>query len=416
MAVAAATWYHCNVKVISRSRPPRTAVGAAAYITGTRIYDKELEALPGYEPSDYRRRGGVEHWFIHAPENVPDWTYDVASLANAAQARDTRKNSCTARTGKLALPDSTDAQGREEIAHQFSDYLVERYGVAVITAIHEPDRDGDDRNWHMHFWFTTREMDENGLGAKTRVLDEKATGSGEIEHIREAAADIINRHLEARGIDERVDHRSYEDRGIERIPTEHMGAAAAMERRGERTERGDRNREIRESNQRIEQLESELAEIRAEIQAEIAWEQVSTLEEPEQDFSFPTVPSSELEPPLSWDEQKRQAQSPFTSEVTARMDNDIGEGGQSIFDIPPAPAWIKQVTEPAEAQETGWYDYTVITFNLIYRRAYDAARVAMDAARAIKDKGVDYLDSWQQRYFMEKDRELDRESDIDFDR
>jgi hypothetical protein len=82
--------------MISRSKA-RTAVGAAAYITGTKLYDRELEAAPGYEPSDYTRKGGVEQWFITAPERAPEWTYDIETLTNEAQARDTRKNSCTAR-------------------------------------------------------------------------------------------------------------------------------------------------------------------------------------------------------------------------------------------------------------------------------------------------------------------------------
>jgi hypothetical protein len=98
-------------------------------------------------------------------------------------------------------------------------------------------------------------MDGEGLGAKTRELDDKKTGGQEVRHIREYAAAVINTALERAGLDERVDHRSFKDRGIERVPSEHLGVeAAAMERRGKKSGRGDRNREITERNQCIDEL------------------------------------------------------------------------------------------------------------------------------------------------------------------
>lgn len=362
-----ATWYSCNVGVISRSKT-RTAIGAAAYITGTCLYDREREASPNYEPSDYRRKGGVEQWFITAPEQAPEWTYDIESLCNEAQARDTRINSCTARVGRVSLPDSADAEGREEIAHEIAGHLAGRYQVAVIAGIHAPDRHGDDRNWHMHFWFTTREMDENGLGAKTRVLDDKKTGSQEIIHIRGAVADIINRYLDDAGIDERVDHRSYEDRGIERIPTIHLGSAAsALERKGIRTERGDINRAIRESNRKLDRLVSELGGVQAEITLELEREFTDRETEPEQEIksSFPAARIEEPEPPplqeapQSWQKQKEAAQSAFDSEVTASFQSEIeGQG---------------------EIREYGlgknWFDRTLTMFENLY---YDTIEQVKD--------------------------------------
>ena len=105
-------------------------------------------------------------------------------------------------------------------------------------------QNGDDRNYHAHILFTTREMTPEGLGKKTRVLDDRKTGPQEVAKLRELAADIINKSLAAANSDIRVDHRSFKERGIEREPTTHLGPAASeMERRGEQTERGDINRE-----------------------------------------------------------------------------------------------------------------------------------------------------------------------------
>jgi hypothetical protein len=51
---------------------------------------------------------------------------------------------------------------------------------------------------------------------------------------------------------ERIEHRSNERQGIDQIPTVHLGVAAfQMEKRGIRTERGNRNREIAVTNRNL---------------------------------------------------------------------------------------------------------------------------------------------------------------------
>jgi hypothetical protein len=162
---------------------------------------------------------------------------------------------------ELALPSLLEPADRECIAERFAEALVERYNVAVSVAIHKPGRHGDDRNYHAHILFTTREMTPEGLGKKTRVLDDRKTGPQEVTKLRELAADIINEHLAAVHSDIRVDHRSFKERGIEREPTTHLGPAAAeMERRGEQTDRGDMNRQAAETNREAEQKDMLLAE------------------------------------------------------------------------------------------------------------------------------------------------------------
>ncbi|AWX94124.1 oxidoreductase [Paracoccus mutanolyticus] len=52
---------------------------------------------------DYSAKRGIEACFILAPEGAPDWVRDRAALWNAAEARETRKNSVTARECGLGL-------------------------------------------------------------------------------------------------------------------------------------------------------------------------------------------------------------------------------------------------------------------------------------------------------------------------
>ncbi|MFT8933460.1 MobA/MobL family protein, partial [Acetobacter syzygii] len=129
------------------------------------------------------------------------------------------------------------------------------------VAIHEPGREGDNRNHHAHILTTTRTAGADGLGAKTRILDVASTASAEIEHMRGVWARHINTALERHQVEQRVDHRSFERQGKEQEPTRHMGVSAtAMERQAAReipgrdpvTDLGKQNAEIRERNRVLE--------------------------------------------------------------------------------------------------------------------------------------------------------------------
>ncbi|QQX92823.1 MobA/MobL family protein (plasmid) [Gluconobacter sphaericus] len=243
-----------SVKSISRSAG-RSVVAAAAYRAGQELTD-ERQGLT----HDYTRKQGVEDAFIVAPDGA-DWALDRNALWNAAEAAEKRKDAKTGREYELALPAELDVGVRKELARDFARELVERYGVVADVAIHEPGREGDNRNHHAHILTTTRTAGEDGLGAKTRVLDVASTASAEIEHMRGVWARQVNMALERHQVEQRVDHRSFERQGKEQEPTRHMGVSAtAMERQAAReipgrepvTDLGKQNAEIRERNRVLE--------------------------------------------------------------------------------------------------------------------------------------------------------------------
>lgn len=196
--------YHLSVKTIKRSAG-RSATAAAAYRSASVIAcDREGRM------HDYTAKRGVEACFILAPDDAPDWAQDRAALWNAAEARETRSNSVTAREWELALPSEVSDAARIEIARAFAQQLVERYGVAADVAIHAPHREGDQRNHHAHILTTTRVLSAEGLTDKTRILDAASTGGPEIEAMRGYWAELQNHALEMAGQVERVDHRSLE--------------------------------------------------------------------------------------------------------------------------------------------------------------------------------------------------------------
>jgi ATP-dependent exoDNAse (exonuclease V) alpha subunit len=233
--------YSLHVKTVSRSAG-RSVVAAAAYRAAETIVDERLGVV-----WDFTRKYGVLHSEIMAPADAPSWASDRAELWNAAErAEDTstrRQNATTGRDIIVALPHELSDAQRLAAVREFVAGLVERYGVAVDFAIHAPDRHSDERNYHAHVLMTTRQIGADGFGAKTRELDSFRTGPREIEAIRQEWERIGNRALEQAGIDERIDARSYADQGIDREATVHLGpVAAGMERGGEGSDLGDRNR------------------------------------------------------------------------------------------------------------------------------------------------------------------------------
>ncbi len=231
--------YHFSVKTISRANG-RAATAAAAYRAGCKILDERTGQL-----FDYTRKSGILVSSIVTPSGIeaPSWTADRERLWNEAEKAETRINSRVAREAEIALPHDLPADLRETLTRDLAQLIADRYKVPVDYSIHEPARNGDDRNHHAHILFATREIGHDGFGKKTRVLDAHETGPDEIDRLRADWADLLNRSLERAGIHERVDPRTLEAQGIDREPTQHLGPeATALERKNQPTILGDFNR------------------------------------------------------------------------------------------------------------------------------------------------------------------------------
>lgn len=74
----------------------------------------------------------------------------------------------------------------------------------------------------------------------------------QLQKWRVAWEDIVNHQLERAGNEERIDHRSHAERGLDEHPTIHEGTAARIkEKKGGISERCELNRQIRKDNQEI---------------------------------------------------------------------------------------------------------------------------------------------------------------------
>ena len=263
--------FHFSTKTVSRSAG-RSATAAAAYRAGEKIKDD----LTG-ELHDYSRKAGVVSSHILLPDGAPGWAADRSKLWNAAEKAETRKNSCVAREFQVALTGRTPEE-RKQQALEFAQKVVDKHGCAVDVCIHEPSRDGDQRNYHAHILLTTRRLGPEGFTVKTRELDAKATRGELITGHRKTWADGVNELEEKHGSSERVSHLSNAAQGKTEEPGIHLGATAThYERRtGEKSEKRLNHEAAAAAQSRLqsakdegelERLDQEIIDLSGDIEA-----------------------------------------------------------------------------------------------------------------------------------------------------
>lgn len=253
--------FHAPIKPnLSRSKG-QSAVASAAYNAREQLTDERTG-----EVKDYSRAQGLLFSGIFTPANAPAWAHDRGKLWNEVERVEDRKDSQLARPIELALPHELTNEQRRFLVQDFVREQFVRKGYVVDVAIHAPNRKGDQRNYHAHLLIPLRLMDENGFDKHKK--QEQWIYKNRTQYtldFREKWANITNRHLARYGHEARIDHRSLKDQGIDREPTQHLGPyATQLERDGERSERGDINRDIEARNNERKEAQREYEAAQAE--------------------------------------------------------------------------------------------------------------------------------------------------------
>ena len=261
--------YHLSIKIISRGKG-KSAVAAASYRSGEKIkneYDGVVH--------DFTRKGGIAHTEILLPQNAPQEFSDRGTLWNSVEKIEKSKNSQLAREIEIALPKELDRGKQIELVREYVKENFVKVGMCADIALH----DKNDGNPHAHILLTMRPLNEDKTwGAKSKkeyVLDKNGekvklkngnyktrkidtvdwNEQEKAEQWRKAWADITNKYLEENSIQEKINHRSYQRQGIEKIPTIHLGISASqMEKKGITTDRGNINREIKHQNKILKEI------------------------------------------------------------------------------------------------------------------------------------------------------------------
>ena len=203
---------------------------------------------------------------------------------NAVENTERGKKAQLAYSFDSALQNEFSIQENIALARQFLLNNFVSRGMVADFAVHRTDReDGGIRNPHFHVMCPIRPMNPDGKwGNKqqreymldeygVRILDVAGNyvfnavsttdwGSPDaLEHWRQAWADLCNAEFVEKGLDCRIDHRSYACQGIEQIPTDHESAPVrALETKGIRTDKGDLNRRVRKTNAMLREAKNKI--------------------------------------------------------------------------------------------------------------------------------------------------------------
>jgi hypothetical protein len=260
------TIYYFDGGIIGRSSG-RSSVGAAAYRAGEKLRPQSVGSAAyrsgeglrdGEIVHDYTRKGGVVHSEILLPQGAPPEFKDRETLWNTVERRERRKDAQLAREFVVGLQIEIDLQEQIDVMREYAKESFVDKGMCVDFAIHH-----NEGNPHAHIMLTTRHVSPEGFGLKNTTWNDKDL----FLEWRESWAVVNNRMFERKGLVERIDHRTLKEQGIDREPTIHLGhKAAALERQGIRTKRGDYNREIQQRNeQRILKEAEKLKELQGDI-------------------------------------------------------------------------------------------------------------------------------------------------------
>jgi len=242
---------------------------------------------------------------IMLPPHAPEIYLDRATLWNAVENCEKHPKAQLAYSFDIAMQNELTLEENMELARKFVQEQFVTKGMIADLAFHSPEKeDGGIPNPHFHVMTTMRPLNPDGTwGQKQRreyLLDEDGNRirdkNGDymfnavhttdwhepetLEHWREQWAAAVNTKFEEKGLDVRIDHRSYVRQGLDLIPTVHEGAnVRQMEAKGIRTEKGELNRWIKATNRLMQ-------DVRKKIKALFVW-----MAEVKEELSKPQTPS-----------------------------------------------------------------------------------------------------------------------------
>ncbi|ABJ71630.1 hypothetical protein LSEI_A13 (plasmid) [Lacticaseibacillus paracasei ATCC 334] len=229
--------FHMSFSNISAGKG-RSAIAGASYRSGEKLFDQKEGR------SYFYARSVMPESFILTPKNAPEWASDREKLWNEVERKDRRANSRYAKEFNVALPVELSEDEQKELLTKYVQENFVDEGMVADVAIH---RDHPD-NPNAHVMLTNRPFNPDGTwGLKSKrknILDENGnktyTGNSrfprsrkvwlvdwdkkeKINQWRHNWAVSVNQVLEQKNIPDRISEKSFEDQGINEVPTQHEG-------------------------------------------------------------------------------------------------------------------------------------------------------------------------------------------------
>ncbi|EDY1568450.1 hypothetical protein GN568_004588, partial [Salmonella enterica] len=204
------------------------------------------------------KKKGVSDSVVLIPDGADKRFLKPEYLFNHIEKTEKRKDAQLALEVNISLPTEMTDEQKKTLAIDFCNENFVKKGMIADIAFHKLDSD----NPHFHVMLTTRKLtpDGSGFGQKVREWNSKE----QLQEWRKGWADTANEHMQAAGIDARIDHRSLKDQkaeldalpsptleqqaqaiSLDRPPTIHRGHSGNRER----LERFDALQEVKVSQE-----------------------------------------------------------------------------------------------------------------------------------------------------------------------
>ena len=199
--------------------------------------------------------------------------------------------------------------------------------------------------------------------------------------------------MERNGSPERIDHRSNAERGIDEIPTVHMGVAACqMEKKGIATEKGELNRNIQKANRLIREIRAQIGKLKEWI-ADLFKARETAPEQPPQSPNLANLLmkylSVQREKSRKYSQRWQQQHTADELKTIAAAVNYLSEHGISTLDE--LDADLFSVSEQADAiragMKTAEQRMKELQKLMEYGRNYQTYKPIQDEYRQIRWKG-----------------------------
>ncbi|RWZ43007.1 nickase [Levilactobacillus brevis] len=229
--------FHMSFSNISAGKG-RSAIASAAYRSGEKLFDDQEGRHYFYA------RSVIPESFILTPKNAPAWASDREKLWNEVERKDRRANSRYAKEFNVALPVELSEDEQKELLTKYVQENFVDQGMVADVVIHRDHQD----NPHAHVMLTNRPFNPDGTwGIKSKkqyILDENGnkmyTGTSKYPKSRKILmvdwdkkekiiewrhnwAVSVNQVLEQKNIPDRISEKSFENQGIDEVPTQHEG-------------------------------------------------------------------------------------------------------------------------------------------------------------------------------------------------
>lgn len=199
--------------------------------------------LPADSPEWARKLRGA-----HVQEDSGQYSYDKTGRVfsdyawNLIENIERRCDSQIYSRDIVAIPMELNQEQAIELAREFAQNVLAVDGTFCEVAVH-----WDLINPHVHYMRPAfRTFTEEGFSKKVRPTQTEL--KAELLKHRELWAEYANQKLAMAGFDVRIDHRSYQERGIDLIPTVKVGKAAYMTGTEHQALRIAENQRIRAEN------------------------------------------------------------------------------------------------------------------------------------------------------------------------